>query len=142
MSATRRHRYRRRDEERRDAFLANKCFICLGQEAYPSSPLPCCGRRLHEGCLRMWFVKAPGSRKSCPMCRKLLIPVNSGEAIPRIPEGAHLFTFNFVRYERQYTSYNGVDRDEIHWRWLNPSPIPPPPPGWREAMRGTRNNPQ
>lgn len=138
----RRRKFRRRDEERRAAFLATKCFICLDeQEAYPSSPLPCCGRRLHEGCLQTWFVKGSGRGHSCPLCKRLLIPVNSGDTTPHIPDGSYLFTFLYIRYEGQHGRYADFDPDDTWDLWLNPSPIPPPPSGWHEArMRDISNN--
>ena len=130
-----RRRHRTRDQQRLAEFLQTKCLICYDQGTYPSSSLPCCKKHIHEDCLRKWLVSAPGNRDRCPHCTQTLVPVNKGDRIPHIPEGSYLFTFQIVRY-------CAIDPDALYDRWLNPAPIPPPPPGWHEFRMRDVNNSQ
>lgn len=120
----------RRNAARLARYLESKCLICMdGHEPYPSTRLPCCRQYAHEGCVRSCFIHATGSlalKHRCPHCRAALVPVNAGEAAPEVSNGSHLFVFRYVRYDLE---------EVLHERWLNPAPIPPPPPGWAQHRR-------
>ena len=126
-----------RDMARLEKHLQSKCFVCLGSLEVLSSRLSCCRKRVHEECLLNWFVHFEGRlRTSCPHCKQSIFPFNLTEGPPRcIPLG--FFPFAFTRV---YFAPLQPRLEDIEWRFLNPKPIPEPPPGWADfsSMVGPR----
>ena len=120
-------------EVRLSNFLKNQCVVCYGVEElpYPSSELPCCKKRIHEGCLRKWFISGTSNGMTCPHCRGDIVPVNENAMIlPYVPERSHVFRFKYIAYSLD------TSEEAAYERFMNPSPIPTAPPGWREFGLG------
>lgn len=128
MSQVKKRRNRARDRVRMERFLQTKCVVCKGPGELPSRRLTCCRQFCHEDCLIQSFKYASGPMKTrCPHCKQTLVPCNSNEETPPVAPGSFLFVFQMVRYNSSLLTFDEFESDQL---FLNPAPIPSPPPGW------------